>query len=179
MNFIKKKYKNINIVSTDDTDASFLIDAIKLIEKTDDKYSIYYKYLENIIVGKYHEGDAVAASFVEEKTIILTPYDTNNIDLIASIIIHELTHIYHYHTKPEEYSDQMKAEILAFKNEVDFLQKINSKKLIQESIKIRDNFLLFLKEHEKTSHVDESKLKNADVNMSYHQKIIDCYFKKR
>lgn len=176
MKFTQEKYNEINIISVDNKKTDFIIDAINLINKIDRTLGEYFKYIDNIFVGEYHQGDAIAASFVDSKSIIITPYDEENIDFIASILVHEITHLYHYHINPKEYSNQEKAEKLAFKNEILFLEKIENFELKKKSEEIRDNLLAFLEENKTTTDVLEEDLKKEDINMSYHQKVINAYF---
>lgn len=175
MNFNTSKYKNISIISIDNIDTSFLISAIKLIEESRLEYKKYLKYVNNIIIGEYHKGDAIASSFVEEKTIVITPYNKENTEFMASILVHELTHINHYRNDPDGYLNQENAEKLAFDNEIKFLENINNGELVNESKKIRDNLLSYLKTNKTTAGQNEESLKKEDSNMSFHQEMVDSY----
>ncbi len=177
MNFNISKYKNISLIPPiDNIDNSFLISAIKLIEKSGLEYKKYLAYVDNILIGQYHKGDAIASSFVEEKTIVITPYNTEDTEFIASILVHELTHMGHYQNDPDDYLNQENAEKVAFDNEIKFLENIGNQELANESKKIRDNLLSYLKTNKTTAGQSEESLKKQDSNMSYHQEMMDYYF---
>lgn len=164
--------KEMQIISENKSNKDLCISALSLIqEKTPEIYNIFNS-VDKIIIGDHQEGDAVASAFSDERVIVLTPKENTSIEELSSILVHEGSHIYHYSINPEEYMDQLKAEEYAFKNEIDFLEKIDNKDLIKKAEEVRDSFLKFLKENKGTDFVGEDVLKEGEMNMGNHERLL-------
>lgn len=150
--------------------------SIDLIEEKAPEFLYLLEDIEKILIDKYEKGDALAATFADEKIIVLTIPDDIDIEFLASILIHESTHINHYKMNPSEYAtNQIKAEQLAFKNEMNFLKRIDRDDLVEEAKKVRDNLLNFLEKNSTTTDKEENLLKKEDINMTKHQVILNEY----
>lgn len=151
-------------------------EAIELIEQKTPEFLPLIKNIQKILIDKYEKGDALAATFADEKIIVLTIPKDIDIVFLASILIHESTHINHYLIKPKEYSEnQIKAEKIAFDNEIKFLKKMNRNDLIKEAIEVKNNLLNFLNKNKKIKMEEKNILKEEDINMTRHQRILDKY----